>query len=75
MFDGSVSQDVDGDLIEGHAKDFVVELYHLMQVDDDSDEEYDEKCCGEVEIIFCDVPEEDAKDEEDIERFDDFVDE
>ncbi len=46
-----------------------------MQVDDDSDEEDDEQCCGEVEIIFCDVPEEDAKDEEDIERFDDFVDE
>ena len=43
----------------------------MVEVDDDSDEEDEEQSGGEVVVLFCDEPEENAEDEEDVERLDD----
>ena len=40
LFDNSISQSTDGNLVIGHCKYFVVELYHLVEIDDDSYDEY-----------------------------------
>ena len=73
--DVAVSEDVDGYLVEGHRKDLVVELHHLVQIDDHANQEDSQQGRGEVVVGLSDVPEEDAENEEDVEGLDDLEDE
>ena len=61
---------MDGNLVVGHFEDFVEELDHLVQVDDDSDDENHEQCGGKVVVRFGHIPEHHAENQEDVERLD-----
>ena len=60
---------MEGYFVVGHGEDFIVELYHLIQIDDYSDDEDDKECGGEVDVILGEEPKEDAEDEKDVEGF------
>jgi hypothetical protein len=47
----------------------------LVEVDDDSYQENDHQSCGKVVVLLPEVPEENAEDQEDVERLDDLKDE